>query len=68
MHKSTAVDRLQSTTKTKDNEGNVKPQKSFMRIIPNSEYYLEYHVMDKDYNEVTDKEVLVHITLETTEF
>lgn len=52
----------------KDNEGNVKPQKSFMRIIPNSEYYLEYHVMDKDYNEVTDKEVLVHITLETTDF
>lgn len=52
----------------KDNEGNVKPQKSFMRIMPNSEYYLEYHVMDKDYNEVTDKEVLVHITLETTDF
>lgn len=52
----------------KDNEGNVKPQKSFMRIIPNSEYYLEYHVMDKDYNEITDKEVLVHITLETTDF
>lgn len=52
----------------KDNEGNVKPQKSFMRIMPNSEYYLEYHVMDKDYNEVTDNEVLVHITLETTDF
>lgn len=52
----------------KDNDGNVKPQKSFMRIMPNSEYYLEYHVMDKDYNEVTDKEVLVHITLETTDF
>lgn len=52
----------------KNNEGNLEPQKSYMRIMPNSEYYIEYHVLDKDYNEVTDKEVLVHITLETTDF
>ena len=53
---------------TKKDDGTVGPQNSFMRIMPNSDYYIEYCVWDNNQNQVTDKEVLVHITLETTDF